>query len=639
MFRNLFTVFLAAAVTFFGTEPALIAQYGPQPPSYQQPQPYPPVSPEQQDPNGQDIAADRQHGVARISIVQGDVNVKRADSGELVAAVINAPLVAQDHLQTAPGSRAEVELDSANLIRLGPNTDVGVADLEYRRYRVQLGMGTIIYRVLRASDAETEIDTPSIAIKPEAQGEIRISVLDDGTTEITLRNGAAEIFSPRGSQRLQPGQSILVRGNPSDPEFQNVAPSGRDQLDDWSATRDRDLLGSQSYQYVSPDVYGADDLDHYGNWVPSQYGQVWAPQAPAADWSPYSYGEWSWEPYYGWTWVDSAPWGWAPYHYGRWFWNTGYGWCWWPGARIGFHVWSPALVGFFGWGAGLGWVALAPYETFHPWWGRGWRGGYDYRGFGRTGFGLEHAYRNAAIRGGALTAPYNGFGGPHQRFAAATRAQLSSATLFRGQVPVSPTRASYQFSSRPAQANPRLSAVGNRSFFRPQGFANGSRFSATPQARQAVAPNVQRGYTGRGSYSTPSQSSSGGWQRFGEPGTSNSLRQNFSSGQGESGWHRFGQPQPQSASPQGTPRYPSYRNYGQQYGGGRSTYNAPRYSAPATPRYNAPPATPRYNAPSAPHYSAPAAPHYSAPARGSGGGGSSRGGGGGGGHSSGHRGR
>ncbi len=302
-----------------------------------------------QTPDEQDPAADRQHGVARLSIVQGDVNVKRGDSGELVAAAMNAPLVAQDHLQTAPGSRAEVELDSANLVRLAPDTDLGFADLQYHRYQLQLGMGTVVYRVLRDSDAQAEIDTPSIAVRPLGQDEIRISVLDDGTTQITLRYGTAEIYGPRGSQRLQPGQSILVRGNPADPEFQIVATIGRDQFDDWSATRDRELLASQSYNYVSRDIYGADDLDRYGNWVPSQYGQVWEPQQPVADWSPYSYGQWSYEPYYGWTWVDSAPWGWAPYHYGRWFFNAGYGWCWWPGAEevfmSGVPRWSVSLVG------------------------------------------------------------------------------------------------------------------------------------------------------------------------------------------------------------------------------------------------------------------------------------------------------
>jgi uncharacterized membrane protein YgcG len=614
--------------------------YPPQGGAYPPPQ-YPGAAP---NPSTADEGADQQHGVARLSIVQGDVNVKRGDNGELVAAIVNAPLMTQDHVQTSPGSRAEVEFDYANLVRLAPNTDVGFADLEYHRYQIQLGAGTIIYRVLRNEDAQTEIDTPSIAFRPLGEGEYRLSVLDDGTTQITVRSGAGQIFGPRGSEQLQAGRSTLVRGNPSDPEFQSTYEIARDQFDDWSANRDRELLASQSYRYVSPDVYGAEDLDAYGKWVPSQYGQVWEPQAPTPDWAPYSYGQWDYEPYYGWTWVDYAPWGWAPYHYGRWFFNAGYGWCWWPGVFGARFLWSPALVGFFGFGAALGWVALAPFEAFFGWWGH-WGHGF--------GFGVFHnvnifsTYRNAAFRGGAVYAGYNGFGGPHQRFGFATREQLTNANAFRGQIPVNPSRGSYQLAARQASANPRLAAVSNRQFFHTN-FANnrGATFANNRGITGFAGTNGAR-YTPQAQQAPRSNANTSGWSRFGDPGRTSAYRQNYSGasvpqarpGQ-ESGWHTFGQAQPSRPANNG------YTNgYQQSRPGAYSNYSAPRYSAPAQ-RYSAP-AAPRYSAPAAPHYSAPSAPHYSAPSShgGGGGGGRSSGGGGshaGGGHSSGgggHHGR
>src|SRR5207253_4876407 len=70
----------------------------------------------------------------------------------------------------------------------------------------------------------------------------------------------------------------------------------------------------------------ADELDRDGSWRDDpSYGPVWAPAAVPPEWAPYSTGRWMWDPYYGWTWVDDAPWGWAPFHYGRWVFVGGIG--------------------------------------------------------------------------------------------------------------------------------------------------------------------------------------------------------------------------------------------------------------------------------------------------------------------------
>jgi hypothetical protein len=668
-----------------------------QPPYQQQQQPYPQSGPSQPDQSQQDPSDadqdgnDPQRGVARISIVQGDVNVKRGDTGELVAASINAPLMVQDHLQTSPGSRAEIQLDSGHMIRVGPNTDVGFSDLQYHRYQVQLGAGSIIYRVLRDVNSQAEIDTPSISVRPMGRGEYRISVLDDGTTQVTVRSGELEVFSPQGSQRLRSGSTMLVRGSQQNPEFQTTAEVGRDQMDQWSENRDRQLLASQSYRHVNPDVYGADDLDAYGSWVPSQYGTVWAPRPPVAGWAPYSDGHWAWEDYYGWTWVDNAPWGWAPFHYGSWFWNTGIsGWAWHPGAFIGSHFWRPALVGFFGFGGGgfnvgigfggIGWCPLAPFERFHPWYGRGFYGGY----FGRGGFNnvniirnsnITNIYRNAGINGAVRYGNYNGFGGPNQRFGVASREQLRSASLFRGQMPVTPTAASTRFANRQAMANPRLNSVSNRSFFQHQrppsvarasfaqqsshlqqssqrafgrmggqgnnaqntgrGFAQNpgqgggySRFGGgqggmSPQNSHGVPPNM-RNESGFQGNSRMVGSQNGGWQHFGQPGpSSNSFNRGATTGSSseQSGWHRFGEPQRNSPAS----GFNSGRNNSGGYNSGRNSFGRPSsgYQSPSRDNYQSRPLgtnpSPGRGYSSGgggspqQHYNAPSTPHYSAP--------------------------
>src|SRR5690242_21702368 len=74
---------------------------------------------------------DQQRGVARISLMNGEVSVRRGDAAEWVAGVVNAPLMTDDRISTAPNARAEVQFDASNLIRIGGNAEIRIARLEY----------------------------------------------------------------------------------------------------------------------------------------------------------------------------------------------------------------------------------------------------------------------------------------------------------------------------------------------------------------------------------------------------------------------------------------------------------------------------------------------------------------------------
>src|SRR5664280_1443308 len=86
---------------------------------------------------------DLKRGVARISLIMnGEVSVRRGDSGDWVAGVINAPLLTADQISTGPNARAEVQFDSANMLRIGGNAEIHLAQLEDRRYQIELARGT-----------------------------------------------------------------------------------------------------------------------------------------------------------------------------------------------------------------------------------------------------------------------------------------------------------------------------------------------------------------------------------------------------------------------------------------------------------------------------------------------------------------
>jgi hypothetical protein len=624
---------------------------------------------------------DLQRGVARISLMNGEVSVKRGDSGDWVAGVLNAPLMAGDSIATSPNSRAEVEFDSSNALRIDGDAEVRLAQLEYGRYQLDIARGTVTYRVLRQTDANMEVDTPNVSVKPLRPGAYRIAVSDAGETEVTARSGSVEVITPTGSQWVNTGQTMQARGDASTPEFRFVDAIALDDWDRWNDARDHTEMHSASNGYVPAGVYGAEDLDAYGNWVyEPDYGYCWQPVV-AAGWAPYSMGRWSWLDWYGWTWVGADPWGWAPYHYGRWFYRTNH-WYWYPGSAFALHYWSPGLVSFFGWGGGgvgigfgygnIGWVPLAPYEVFHPWWGRRFYGHPDLvmRNINIRSASLTNIYANSRVAGGVTGLRSNDFeSGRFHDLTHYSGTQIGRAGVLEGAVPIAPGSGNLRFTDRQSAVTPR--AVANARFaarqqaapvdripfaqqqrgFTQAGILNrsGSAGGPAPAARAAApAPNALRPPN-----PAPQQAQPGGWRQVGDAGSraiapppspnaavanrapSQAPAVNEPAGQpNRGGWQRFGTPG--SPAP-AAPRAPAYQQAPQAQQPDRSGWN--RFGSPGTTRTEprpqaAPPSyggrdnVPRYSAPPAPRqemprYSAPPAPMRSAPPASSGGGGSS----------------
>jgi hypothetical protein len=116
-------------------------------------------------------------GVARVSLINGDVTMRRGDSGDWVQASVNSPLVEGDTIATGAGSRTEVQLDYSNLLRLNENTEVTMASLGNRAFRVQLARGILTYSELRDGEADVDIETPHVAVRPQKNGSYRVEVL------------------------------------------------------------------------------------------------------------------------------------------------------------------------------------------------------------------------------------------------------------------------------------------------------------------------------------------------------------------------------------------------------------------------------------------------------------------------------
>lgn len=299
--------------------------------------------------------------VLRVSLTKGEVSLLRAGESEWEQAQLNTPLVEGDTLSTGRDSRLEIQADSRNFIRVGPDSVLKVVTLRDEGIALSISEGTATLRLSRFDkDREYfEVDAPRTTVAAESAGQYRIDVLQDGAVRVTVReDGRARVYSNNSGFELRSGRTAsLYVDNAGESDWELSRAAEFDAWDLWNREREQYLAERLKYEgrerYYDQEIYGAEELDLYGDWqYTSDYGYVWRPHTTVVnnynDWAPYRYGRWVWCNPYGWTWVADENWGWAPYHYGRWvYYNNN--WCWAPrgyGYNYGRARWRPALVTF-----------------------------------------------------------------------------------------------------------------------------------------------------------------------------------------------------------------------------------------------------------------------------------------------------
>lgn len=370
----------------------------------------------------------------RLSFVDGQVSFWRPGAQDWAQAQLNTPLASGDRLYTGSPGNLELQVGSRAFVRAWANTQIGLENQEpdFLQFEVTTGYASFDLRTLEPGRT-VEVDTPNASFTIDHAGYYRVDVNGERTAFITRRGGQATVTTGSGkSLIIAPSEEVVIEGTASPQVSSYMAPQ-LDEWDYWNYARSDHLLEKVSARYVSPEIYGAGDLDAYGTWrISSGCGPVWVPTAVPPGWVPYSTGAWIIDPYYGWTWVDTEPWGWAPYHYGRWVFVDGF-WGWAPGPVPVRPVYAPALVAFFGepggvaigGGSVVGWVALGWGEPLIPWWGprglihRPWWGGWggprvvNNRVINKTTVvNVQNitVYRNAGVHNALVTVNENHFG-------------------------------------------------------------------------------------------------------------------------------------------------------------------------------------------------------------------------------------
>ena len=308
--------------------------------------------------------------------LEGKGFLQPADDGQLQALVMNLPIMDGDTIWTEENGRIDLLMQDGNHLFLDSSTRVEMDRVpsdnskDGRAMRVRLWKGSLLLDMRNWVPTMTSywVTTPSASVSPSKAGLYLLAVENVDRTRVSCLEGGCVVASAGASVTLGLKQMTYAEYGyaPMAPMAAGVLPAGLMGFRDAGMQR-RNPSGVSS-QYLPPNLSAySDDLDDNGTWnYDSTYGYVWRPTDVAADWSPYTYGQWDYNPW-GMTWVPYETWGWAPYHYGRWAFEAGLGWGWCP-----MPYFAPAWCSF--WWGDAGWFGWCPMDYWGaPNWGPcGW---------------------------------------------------------------------------------------------------------------------------------------------------------------------------------------------------------------------------------------------------------------------------
>jgi uncharacterized protein DUF6600/FecR-like protein len=304
----------------------------------------------------QPAAADSSHArVIRLSLVQGDVRFSREAHGDPLAdqkaqweaAQANLP-VRQGYVVATDNGRAEVEFENGAMAFLNENSVLEFFDLSLddgaRTTRLVLRQGSASFYVNPSSGDYFSVTGGDFTVEASGKGSFRINNFDDGSN-VDVLTGHASVLHKKETTQLSKGQSLSMKAGEDTVHIGRLPAD--DNFDRWVSGRIDTVstATNASLQYTNSPYYlpGYADLYTYGAWSScGGYGYGWRPFGTSLGWSPFTMGQWIWDPGFGWTFASSQPWGWAPYHYGGWLFEASCGgWFYSPPAYYGVYGGNP----------------------------------------------------------------------------------------------------------------------------------------------------------------------------------------------------------------------------------------------------------------------------------------------------------
>ena len=324
--------------------------------------------------------------VGRVYYMEGDLLRYVPDENDWVSVVKDAPFGTEDTLFSGSQGMAELIVPNGSWIRVGNNTQIQFIALDTDMTEMDVASGVV--RVYNKGSSTVIKATSPFGYVLADPGTVFDFYVGDNSVEVVAVKGTVSFVQSSTEAKYD-----VAAGSPSILADQDMVSSGEGTVDiawdRWNATREsfwsaKSKARGRSVEYLPPNLmYEADALDENGAWEMIPYEGAncwfWRPTTVMVGWSPFTVGIWAeWDGDE--TWIPAEPFGYVTHHYGNWIYTRNH-WYWAPPV-VSVHVGLPLLdIGFF-WNPGrvswihrgvyVGWVPLAPHETYYS--RRNWGG-------------------------------------------------------------------------------------------------------------------------------------------------------------------------------------------------------------------------------------------------------------------------
>jgi Family of unknown function (DUF6600) len=323
--------------------------------------------------------------VGRIYYIEGDLLRYVPAEKDWVAVVRDAPFGTEDTLFSGSRGMAELIVPNGTWIRIGNSTQVQFIALDTDLAEMDVASGVARF-YNKSSDTVIKATSP-FGYVLAYPGTVFDFYVGDNSVEVVAIKGKVSFVHSATEAKYD-----VAAGSPSILADQQQVSSGEGTVDPdwnrWNTGREtfwaaKARVKGRSVEYLPPNLRDESyALDENGSWESVPYEGTsrwfWRPRV-AVGWSPFTVGRWT--DWYGdQTWIPAEPFGYVTHHYGNWVYARN-NWYWAPpvmSVRVGLPLldvgffWYPGRVSWIHTGTYVGWVPLAPRETYYSY--RHWGG-------------------------------------------------------------------------------------------------------------------------------------------------------------------------------------------------------------------------------------------------------------------------